>query len=312
MSFSQEVKNELCAISVEKFHCENCAKAFLYGMLLLGRGVNRDTFMLNTESKPTADLFARQILELTGAIVTILHPDLRERTKRPLFSVLVEDQNDIRRIYSAFFLPDNPDKFWIDEKFFGEDCCRLSFLRGAYLVSGAMTDPMKDYHLEFSVASRDLCSELAYFLEEMGLEFRQSTRGKMSILYVKESEQIEDTLLRLGAMKSSFQLMNLKIEKDLRNQVNRVTNCETANIGKTVNAAMEQIQKISLLKDSSVFETLPPQLKEVAELRLQNPESSLRELSELTEVKISRSGLNHRLKKLCEMADVLTGTRREG
>lgn len=312
MSFSQQVKDEICSLCASKFHCENCARAFLYGMLLFGRGVSREGFMLNTESKPTADLFARQILEHTGAIVTILHPDLRERTKRPLFSVLVEDQNDIRRIYAEFFLPDNPDKLWIDEKFLQRDCCQVSFLRGAYLACGAMTNPRREYHLEFSVASAELCAEMAEFLEGMELEFHQSMRGRWPILYVKESEQIEDILARMGALKSSFELMNFKIEKDLRNQVNRVTNCETANIGKTVNAAMEQIRRINLLRESSAFETLPPPLKEAAQLRLDNPDASLRELCDLAGGKISRSGLNHRLKKLCDLADELGETGKGG
>ena len=137
------------------------------------------------------------------------------------------------------------------------------------------------------------------------MEFKKTMRNKNFILYIKESNQIEDMLTYLGAVKSSIGLMNLKIEKELRNQVNRVTNCETANIGKTVNASMEQIEKITMIREKVGFEALPVELQDVAIMRLMNPEASLRELCLLCGNTISRSGINHRLKKIMEFSDNL-------
>ena len=302
LSFSGQVKNEICKA---RLFCRDCGQALLYGMLLFCRGISVDEVLFNTESKAAADVFTQLLVDWTGSIVTISEPDLRNRTSRPIYSVTIDDQSDREKLVSRFFPLWPSDRNGIAPEFLQKECCKTAFLRGAYLSCGTMVNPEKEYHLEFLIYKESLCQEFQLFLQDFDLDFRRTERTKGYSLYIKESEQIEDTLARLGAIKASMELMNLKIEKELRNQANRITNCETANIEKTVSASMEQIHKITKLRESSVFQTLPPPLMEAAELRLAHPEMSLRELCELEGGKLSRSGLNHRLQKLCEWADKL-------
>lgn len=300
-SFSQRVKNELCTA---KLPCKGCEQALLYGMLLFSRSMPEHGVSFNTENRASAELFTRAVIDLTGSIVTVTEPDLRNRTTRPIYSVTLEDDRDAAKIASLFFLTERENR-WIHPELFRKGCCEIAFLRGAYLACGTMINPEKEYHLEFDVGEESLCLELQELLERYGLEFRHTLRVRRHVLYIKESEQLEDTLARLGAVRASMELMNLKMEKELRNQVNRVTNCETANIGKTVSASMEQIRKIRRIQEKMGFDALPPPLKDAAILRIENPELSLRELCELGGDQLTRSGLNHRLQKLCEIADKL-------
>ena len=299
MSYSSQAKAELCGA---KLRCPSCRKALLYGMLLFDRSLAAGQITLTTESRETAALFSRELAEQAGVIVTMAHPSLRDRGKRPLYLVSVEDEAESRAVYRSFF-PTEEERNHITERYFQKECCKTAFLRGAWLACGTMSNPQREYHFEFSVSGESLKEELLLFLEGFELDFHWAARGKGFVVYVKDGEQLEDVLARLGAVRSSMQLMNLRMEKGLRNQVNRQTNCETANISKTINAALSQIEKITCLQQTVGLETLPPPLREAAQLRLQYPDASLRELAGLSNGKLSRSGLNHRLQKLCELAD---------
>lgn len=205
-------------------------------------------------------------------------------------------------------------------------CCKIAYLRNAYLTFGTIINPIKEYHLEFHLPSKELSDDILSVLESVGLQFKTAARGKAFILYIKGSQQIEDTLTCFGAVKASMELMNIKIEKELRNNVNRKTNCETANIDKTINAAFYQIQQIEHIIRVKGLDYLPIDLKQIAVLRLENPDASLSELCQIfgeNHIKticingkditdgnnkvaaISRSGINHRLKKICLIADEL-------
>lgn len=317
MSYSQEIKKEMCD---GKLPCKHCAKALLYGIILFSRGISGQAgdnpAILTTENRNAASLFAHTIVDLTGAIVTVKDPDRAQfgndtgnanggNGKRLSYAVILEDEADAHILLRLFFPDGKIDRSKISPAFVRKECCAISFLRGAYLACGTMVNPEKEYHLEFGTSSEPLCDDLLELLDEYDLRFHKSFRGKSFLAYTKESNQIEDFLARLGAVKSSMELMNLKIEKELRNKVNRVTNCETANIDKTVTASLEQIRKIERIREKQGFLELPPPLREAAELRLNNPDASLRELSDLTGGKISRSGFNHRLQKLMELAEKL-------
>ncbi len=176
-------------------------------------------------------------------------------------------------------------------------------MRGAFLSCGTVTDPQKDYHLEFSVAHRRLAQDLVTLLEEIeGLRIQPSvTRRKGSyVVYIKGSEQIADLLTFMGAPSASMALMQAKMVKEVRNYVNRTTNFETANIDKTASASARQVAAIHGLEETVGLEQLPEDLREMAYLRLQNPDMSLRELGEA--LSISRSGANHRIQRLMELA----------
>ena len=293
LSYSQDLKNELCRRTP---HCGSCPEALLYGMLLFSRAAREALFV--SENRRAAALFAQTAAELTGAIVTVRDPETASR--RPAYTVWLEDDSCQEELLGRFLLEGERDS--IRPELLRRECCAMSFLRGAYLACGTMSDPQGEYHLEFGVPDTSLGEELLEVLELYELDFRQSSRGRNPIVYTKESNQIEDFLARIGAPKAAMELMNLKIEKELRNKVNRVTNCETANISKTVNASMEQIRRIRSLQESGELERLPAPLREAALLRLENPDASLRELCELAGGTVSRSGLNHRLRRVMELA----------
>lgn len=300
MSFSNQVKDELCNA---KFTCKGCRFALMYGMILAGKSGAAGEISFSTKSKPVVDLFTECVVETVGAIVTIRQPDILMQNVRPTYHVQIENQADISSLSALLTESEVFDRDNFNWNIIKKGCCRLAFLRGIYLTCGTITDPSKEYHIEFRFHYEKLCYTVSDLLDEQGFDFKVAERSKHMILYAKESQQIEDILTALGAVKSSMGLMNLKIEKDLRNTVNRRTNCETANIGKTVNASVMQVQKIEKIIQTIGLDALPAQIREAAQLRLDNPEASLSELCELVDNKISRSGLNHRLKKLCTIAD---------
>ena len=298
MTYSQKVKNELCEV---KMHCDNCLKAMLYGILLFSKGISKNNVQITTENKSTADFIADSLAVEAGVIVTIdtnLYAD-----KRSIYTVSVDYKNDIDKIIYDVLDDTIIKKEHINANFLQNECCKQAFLRGSFLAGGVVVDPETEYHFEFSVPTEELSLDLLNFLEEKKLYYKTVKREKHFVNYTKESNTIEDTLTYLGAFKASLDLMNLKIEKEIRNNANRITNCETANIDKTVSAALKQIKKIKKIKDTIGFDALSPQLKEAAILRFENPDLSLRELTEIYDGKISRSGLNHRLQKLCEISD---------
>jgi len=178
-------------------------------------------------------------------------------------------------------------------------------LRGAFLAAGSITDPQKDYHLEFVSGHQKLCRDLIALLKELSLEPKYIARKGSGIVYFKESEQIEDLLTMMSATNCTLTLMGVKIIKSIRNNANRVTNCETANITKTVDAAGSQLEMIELIYRQQGLDSLPAELREIALARMDNPDMSLRELGASLSPPLSRSGVNHRLARLKEIADRL-------
>lgn len=182
-------------------------------------------------------------------------------------------------------------------------CCQRAFLRGAFLSIGSMSDPAKGYHLEFDCSSEAKAEQLQELMKGFGIESRIILRKKYYVVYLKEGTSIVDLLNVCEAPVSLMNLENLRILKEMRNFVNRRVNCETANIAKTVSAAARQAADIEYLRDHYGFENLPPMLREMAEVRLENPDASLKELGECFDPILGKSGVNHRLRKLSELAE---------
>lgn len=180
--------------------------------------------------------------------------------------------------------------------------CMKSFTRGAFLSCGSVTTPEHSYQLEFSVQNEQLAENLITVLGESGFTPRLSQRKQNHIIYFKESEIIVDLLNYIGAQKSAFRVIDTKILKDIRNNANRLANCDTANIDKVISAAQSQIDSIELLERRGMFNELSRELQETARLRLENPEASLSELAELHDPPITKSGASHRLAKLVKLA----------
>lgn len=184
-------------------------------------------------------------------------------------------------------------------------CCQRAFLRGAYLSVGSMSDPSKSYHLEFNCADAAKARQLQEVIGNFDIESKIILRKKYYVVYLKEGSGIVDLLNVCEAPVSLMNLENLRILKEMRNSVNRRVNCETANIAKTVNAAARQVEDIEYIRDHYGFQNLPPALRDMAEVRMENPDIPLKELGECFHPPIGKSGVNHRLRKLSDLAEKL-------
>ena len=204
-----------------------------------------------------------------------------------------------RRLFGA----DGGTDGHIDPTLIRKECCRRSLMRGIFLSCGTVIDPKKNYNLELVTPTRTLCEELHELLKKEGFPFKVVMRKSKCVLYLKNSEAISDFLMYMGAYQSQMELLNIKIEKEIRNDFNRAANSETANLEKTINAAVSQIQAIDRIQKTVGLDNLPEDLKEIALLRLNYKDLSLSELGARMQPPLSKSGVNHRLKKLMKILE---------
>lgn len=304
MSFSAEVKEELCALGLGS---DATLKAQAYGMLLFGRAFSADRICLYTENEKVAHLYAQAIDDLTGVQVPVERSSDKKEGSR-FFVVSVPEASQRERVLDCFGHTLKDITLRINRANTEDDDGASAFLRGVFLACGTLADPQKEYHLELAVPFRNLASDLVTVLGEYNLTPKTLVRKGGYVLYFKESEQIEDFLTLIHAINASLSIMNVKIYKDIRNRTNRVTNCDTANISKTVTAAANQVKDILMIQKRRGLSSLPEDLQELATLRLQNQELSLRELGGLLSTPLSRSGVNHRLGRIHELAEELRRT----
>lgn len=298
MTFNQEVKRELCRLEGRRDCCE---WAQLYAMLFFSRGFPQEEAIFTTESKTVADSFAQRLAERAGTL-SLVRTDLRRvRGEAPRCTVCIEDAAQRELLADRFSLQFPA----LVPAYLERDCCVGAFFRGLFLLYGSVTNPEREYHLELGAPSEELADAVLLLGRARGICFKRTRRKGAVLLYLKESEQIEDFLTLTGATKATLKLMDIKIVKGVRNKVNRATNCETANLGKTVGASQAQVADIQYIKARRGLEYLEEDLRELAALRLDNPECSLRELAELLSEPLSRSGVNHRLRRIAEAAQTL-------
>lgn len=186
-----------------------------------------------------------------------------------------------------------------------QNCCRRAYVRGAFLASGSMSDPNKAYHFEIVCRSNPQAEQLCAIINGFGMDAKIVTRKKYYVVYLKEGAQIVDLLNIMEAHVALMNLENVRILKEMRNSVNRKVNCETANISKTVNAAVQQLQDIAYIREKAGLDSLPEHLREIALLRLEYPEAPLKELGTYLDPPVGKSGVNHRLRKISEIAEGL-------
>ncbi len=296
-SFSAGAKAELCKNMPPK-HC--CALAECFGILLFCNSFGIDGIRIITESRE----FAQRLPKLFRKAFSLSFDQQPEEDTagKQIFSITEEKK--IYTIMDAYgFDPDGTVALHINLPIVEEDCCKVAFLRGAFLAGGSVTDPGKGYHLELTTVHQSVSRE-AYTLMHEVLQFYPKTavRGGGQVLYLKQSDQISDCLTYLGASLASMGIMEAKLEKELNNKVNRRCNCDEANTSKVVEAAQEQLAAIRMLRDRGVFDNLPVKLQQAALAREENPESSLTELASLMEPPITKPAMNHRLKKIVEFA----------
>ena len=295
MSFCSKAKAELCKIPISKT-C--CAVAESYGVLLFCNTFSPTSIRIVTESRD----FAQRLPKLFQKAFSLKFDQTPETEQgKQIFSM--DDPRKIHRIYDVFGLEAATTvALQVNLGILEEDCCRVAFLRGAFMAGGSVTDPEKRYHLELATSHLRVSREVKHLMEEVGFAPKCVTRAGSHVLYFKQSDQIEDFLTTLGAPVCAMGIMEAKVEKDLRNGVNRRVNCETANLGKAVDAAQEQLAAISRLKERGLYEELPQKLKETAQLRQDHPEATLLELSQMQDPPVSKSAINHRMRKLMELS----------
>ena len=302
MSFSSDLK---CELTEEEIQAPEARHAMAYGMLLFGKSFSNQQIALSTENEQVAKLYAQCIADISGLPTQMsLSPQKR---KDGIFTATLQNKKDCEELRGLFYHRSDEISLRIKKENFSGEGDIAHFLRGAYLACGNLTDPLKSYHLEFVTQHLKLAEDLYELISEVLAPPKMTTRRGSRVIYYKESEHIEDMLTYMGAVRSSLELMNVKIYKDVRNKVNRVTNCETANIEKTVAASAAQVEDILYLWEKKGKNSLPEELQELAQLRVDNPEMSLRELGEALGEPITRSGVNHRLKRLSRMAQQLRG-----
>jgi len=309
MSFSSTTKNELSRIKSEGPCCQICELSALIrtsGSIRL-KGLSKTDLNILTENPAIARLiftFFKKNFNIHTEVVVQKNKTLK---KGNAYQIQIEDASEILRalgilveVNGFYSINDQVPTFLMKDT-----CCRRAYIRGAFLGGGSVSDPEKGYHLEFITHSEEYGESLKDLINEFGLESKLIDRKANHIVYIKEGDQIVDLLNIIGAHKALLDFENVRIVKQMRNDVNRLVNCETANLNKTVNAAMRQVQDIELIQSSVGLGALPEGLIQLAELRLEQPEASLKELGELLDPPVGKSGVNHRFKKIHKFAESL-------
>ena len=294
MSFSTDVKNELIALPMV---ADCCRHAEAYGMLLFGRTFSAASVSLAAENTAVSAHYADCIARITGS-----RPQ-RSNPSGKMEIVSIRASADRRAVLAAFGHAAGELSLRINRANLANDCCFHAFLRGVFLSCGSISSPEKNYHLEFVVPFLKLSRDLQTFLTELGCRPKHVERKGYHVIYFKDSEGIEDILTMMGATKATLRLIHVKIDKDMRNHVNRRVNFETANIDRSVVAGSRQVDAIRTIARVRGLDSLPQGLRQIAQVRLDNPEASLMELEQLLDGTLSRSGINHRLKRLQQIAD---------
>ena len=300
-SFSYKAKAELCRTAVQRL-C--CARAECYGVLLYCNTFTMQEVRIITENPE----FAARLPRLFHRAFNVKFDRLpTEETPGSKLIFQITDPDKLRRVVDTLgYDPRQALVLHVNFAMLEEDCCRVSFLRGAFLAGGSVTDPEKRYHLELSTSHVQASREVSALLQEMGFLPRSVMRSGSAVIYFKQSEHIEDLLTTLGAPVAATEIMTAKVDKEIRNGANRAMNCDMANVNKTLDAVAAQQEAIEKLEKSGQMEKLPEKIQETARLRMQNPELPLAQLAALFDPPISKSCLNHRIRKIMEEARKLS------
>ncbi|WP_102028642.1 DNA-binding protein WhiA [Salirhabdus sp. Marseille-P4669] len=307
MSFAAEVKKELTQVEADA--C--CIEAELAALIRMNGSLsfsNRQ-YILDVQTENAA--IARRIYSLIK--LNYKHPvELLVRKKMRLKKnnvYIVRLKEDVQQFLVDLNILEEPFSFKrsIPKKYTEKKCCSRAYLRGAFLAGGSVNNPeTSSYHLEISNQYEEHNDSLCELMNSFDLHARTLERRNGYITYFKEAEKITEFLINIGAHQALLKFEDVRIMRDMRNSVNRLVNCETANLNKTIGAAFRQVENIKFIKDTVGLESLPDKLREVAQVRLEHQDVSLKELGELiSSGKISKSGINHRLRKIDEFADKL-------
>ncbi len=313
MSFSSQVKNELCRIENKDKCCTLCE---ISAVLRLGASFHEEengylTAKITTENAA----LARRII--TDAVRLFdFHPDIAVEKRKKLRGHTAYIA-ELRGSFATTAALGDMGFIEIDDRgaavfsdineISGGECCKKAYLRGAFLAAGSVSSPAGSYHLEISSTSREEIGKVQKAMESFGISPGKTVRKKHHICYIKEAEGISDFLNLTGAHKSLLEFENARILKDVRNNVNRVINFETANLNKTVNASIRQCEDIRLIEQTKGLGSLPSDLREIAQARIENPEASMNEVGQMLDPPIGKSGVSHRFERIHEIAENIRG-----
>ena len=315
MSFSGMVKEELSRQINTARHCriaELAAILCVCGSLEYQKDGNK-ILRIHTENELVARKYFT-LLKKTFNIETavFLHENAPLKRGR-VYVVEITNQQQVKEVIQAGKIQVVSGNLNIQENSITlqQNCCKRAFVRGAFLSSGSISDPRKGYHFEIVCADERKAQLLQEIIRSFHIDAKTVIRKKSYVVYVKEGSQIVDMLAIMEANVALMDLENIRILKEMRNSVNRKVNCETANINKTVNAAVKQVDDIIYIRDTVGLHRLPENLEETALLRLEYPQASLKELGSLLSAPVGKSGINHRLRKICSIAEQLRGFKEE-
>ncbi len=311
MTFSSKAKNEMCRINMKRSCCKLAELAALIhtsGSVQQGNG-KKASLKLTTENASIARrifMLIKDSYQITPEVLVRRNRRLRKNNSYVLLvpvskvtSKILEDTCiRMRTIDDNMEIQLDGNPLLIRKR-----CCKRSYLRGAFLGGGSVSDPEKAYHLEFVAHSEKYGEALCELINDLGLHAKMIERKNNFVVYLKEGEHIVNLLSLIGAHTALLNFENIRIYKDMRNNINRIVNCETANLGKTINASIRQIENIEYIRERIGLANLSPSLREIADLRIKYPDASLRELGDMLSPQVGKSGVNHRLRKLDKIAE---------
>ena len=315
MSFSSIAKNELSRIEIKN---DCCALAELAALVRMN-GTVQITGMQNINLRFTTEnaAIARRIFSI---LKMMYHSDIevmvrknKQLKKNNNYLIIIHDKNISEKVLSDVGYIDedrsnlfNP-RYDVPKNLLSSRCCKRSFIRGSFLGGGSMSNPEKTYHLEFVTNHEKHAKSLRDIINSFELKSKIIQRKDNFVVYIKEGEQIVDLLNIIGAHQALLKLEDIRVLKEVRNNINRLVNCETANLGKTIGASIRQIESIKAIQRRMGINKLPENLREIAEVRMANPDATLKEIGEMMNPPIGKSGVNHRFRKLEEIAEELGG-----
>lgn len=313
MSFSQVAKNELCRIDLKE---KCCQIAELSGIMKMSGTINIASkggigFRILTENPAIARRAFTLIKSIFGKQTNIMVKKNSSLKKNNIYILSITPEIGAKEILiKSGVLKESKEGVLglirkIDQDIIKNNCCKMAYIRGAFLGGGSINNPEKAYHMEFISGSYDQAKDLMDIINSFDVSSKIIQRKNNYVVYLKEGNQIVKILSIIGAHTALLEIENVRIYKEVRNNVNRLVNCETANLNKTVNAAVRQVESIKLIKEKYGFRRLSPILREVAEMRLKYPDISLKEMGEMLSPPIGKSGVNHRLRKIEKIAEEL-------
>ena len=316
MSFSSTTKNQLARIPITDNCCKLAELAALVRMCgtIQISGRNNINIKFTTENAAIARRLFTFLKEMYEGDIEVMVRRNKQLKKNNNYLIAIKDENISKRLLlDVGFLNEEENinifntRYKVKKEILENRCCRRSYIRGAFLGGGSISNPEKTYHLEFVTNNRDHSEDLSNIINSFGLNSKIVLRKDYYVVYLKEGEQIVDLLNIMGAHQALLKFEDIRVLKDVRNNINRLVNCETANLSKTIDASMRQIAQIERIREFMGLEKLPKKLREVAEIRLNNPDATLKEIGEMLDPPVGKSGVNHRFRKIEEIAEDLKG-----